>query len=160
MTGKSRKAAVAALLVLSLAAAGCQNMGTKQTVGTGLGAVAGGLLGSQIGGGSGRLWATGAGVLLGALVGSGIGESLDNADMAAMNSAQSQAYTAPVGQQISWSNPQSGNYGTYTPVREGYDRPTGAYCREYQQTINVGGRTERGYGTACRQPDGTWQVVN
>jgi len=24
----------------------------------------------------------------------------------------------------------------------------------------VGGRTEQAYGTACRQPDGSWQIVS
>lgn len=33
-------------------------------------------------------------------------------------------------------------------------------CREYTKTINVGGRTQQGYGTACLQPDGSWEVVS
>ncbi|MEE8203551.1 MAG: hypothetical protein V3R74_07315, partial [Alphaproteobacteria bacterium] len=32
-------------------------------------------------------------------------------------------------------------------------------CREYQTTVNVGGQVEQAYGTACRQPDGSWQIV-
>lgn len=35
----------------------------------------------------------------------------------------------------------------------------GNYCREYTRTIAVGGRFESGYGTACRQPDGSWQIT-
>lgn len=133
--------------------------GTKQTVGAGAGAVAGGLAGSAIGSGSGRDWAIGAGVLLGALMGSEIGKSLDRADQIAAQQAQQQAYAAPIGQTITWSNPQSGNSGSYTPVREGHT-PSGDYCREYQQTIVVDGRAETAYGTACKNPDGTWQLVN
>lgn len=155
--------ALTVMTVAALAMVGCTNTmrgaGNKQVVGTGLGAVAGGLLGSQVGGGSGRLWATGAGVLLGALAGSEIGASLDNADRAYASQAQSRAYSAPVGESISWNNPNSGNYGTYTPTRDGYSS-SGRYCREYQQTIVVGGRTEKGYGTACQQPDGSWEIVN
>jgi len=130
----------------------------KQQIGTGVGAVAGGLAGSQFGGGSGQLWATGAGVLLGALVGSSVGSSLDKADIAYMQSAQSRAYSAPVGQTISWNNPQSGNSGTYTPVRDGRTG-SGAYCREYQQTIYVGGQQQTATGQACQNADGTWRVV-
>ena len=26
------------------------------------------------------------------------------------------------------------------------------------QTITVGGEVQQGYGTACRQPDGTWKI--
>ncbi len=135
-----------------------QGWGTKQTIGTGAGAVGGGLLGSQIGGGSGRMWATGAGVLLGALIGSEIGSSLDRADQAYANGAMSRAQTAPVGERVQWHNPESGNYGSYTPTREGTST-AGRYCREYQQTVVVGGKTQSGYGQACQQPDGSWEII-
>jgi surface antigen len=26
--------------------------------------------------------------------------------------------------------------------------------------VTVGGRAEQAYGTACRQPDGSWQIVS
>lgn len=35
----------------------------------------------------------------------------------------------------------------------------GRYCREFQQEITVGGQRQQGFGTACRQPDGAWQIV-
>ena len=35
----------------------------------------------------------------------------------------------------------------------------GSQCREFQQTVMVDGRSEQIYGTACRQPDGTWKVI-
>ena len=53
---------------------------------------------------------------------------------------------------------QSSDQGTIVPVRDGYDG-SGSYCREFQQTIVVGGRTEQAFGTACRQPDGSWKIV-
>jgi surface antigen len=136
-----------------------QGRGNKELIGGGTGAVLGGLAGSQVGGGSGRLWATGAGVLLGALVGSEIGSSLDRADMAYAQQAQTRAYSAPVGETVSWNNPDSGHYGSYTPTRDGYSS-SGRYCREYQQTVVVGGQQQSAYGTACQQPDGSWQVIN
>lgn len=162
-----KKIALSAALVASLSLGACMQSGTganggwgtKQTVGTGLGAVAGGLAGSQVGKGSGRLWATGAGVLLGALAGSEIGGSLDRADKAYMGNAQVKAHNASVGETINWNNPESGNSGYVTPLRDGRSA-SGRYCREYQTTINVGGRTESGYGTACQQPDGSWEVIN
>ncbi|MEQ9639412.1 MAG: RT0821/Lpp0805 family surface protein [Alphaproteobacteria bacterium] len=154
---KFKSIALAAALVLGLAA--CQS-GPKQTGGTVLGGIAGGLLGSQVGGGKGKLIAVGAGALLGALVGSEVGKSLDNADRAAMQqSTQSTLETAPSGTTSSWRNPDSGNYGTITP-QPAYQANDGQYCREFQQTVTVGGREESAYGTACRQPDGTWKVVS
>jgi hypothetical protein len=32
-------------------------------------------------------------------------------------------------------------------------------CREYQSTAVVNGRQVASYGTACLQPDGSWQIV-
>lgn len=35
-----------------------------------------------------------------------------------------------------------------------------AYCREYQTTARINGAPQKTYGTACRQPDGSWRIVN
>ncbi len=156
MNTKTLVPAVLAAFIL----AGCtQGAGNKQTVGTIGGAVAGGLLGSQIGGGSGRLIATGVGTLLGAWAGSEIGASLDRADQAyAQQAAQSSLETSPTGTSTTWRNPDSGNYGTITPTNT---VPRGnSYCRDFTQTIYVEGRSETATGTACRNPDGTWSIVN
>lgn len=32
-------------------------------------------------------------------------------------------------------------------------------CREFAQTITVGGQPVQAVGTACRQPDGTWRIM-
>ena len=150
----------AIMLVFALGACeSYQGSGTKQKVGAVSGAVVGGLLGSKVGGGSGQLWATGAGVVLGGLIGSEIGRSLDNADRAMLGQANQRAQTAPIGESVSWNNPDSGNYGTVTPTREG-ESSYGRYCREFEQTIYVGGRQETAVGTACQNSDGTWEVVS
>jgi surface antigen len=153
---RTPKIALVALLALSLGA--CVTYGQKEAGGTLLGAGLGGLLGSQFGGGTGKLVMTGLGVAAGGLLGNSLGRSLDRADQAYYSRASQQAVAAPVGETITWSNPQSGNYGSVTPTRDGYST-AGAYCREYQQEIVIGGRRQHGYGQACRQPDGSWQVV-
>ena len=33
-------------------------------------------------------------------------------------------------------------------------------CREYQSTTTIAGQPESVVGTACRQPDGTWRIIN
>ena len=136
-----------------------QGRGNKELIGGGSGAIIGGVLGSQVGSGSGRLWATGAGVLIGGLLGTEIGRSLDKADMAYARQANTRAHSAPIGETVSWNNPDSGNYGSVTPVRDGQSS-TGRYCREYQQTIYVDGQQESAYGTACQNDDGSWEIVN
>lgn len=153
-----KRLAVAAITLALLA--GCQDAGTKQTLGTIAGAGAGALAGSQIGSGRGQLAAVAIGTLAGALIGSEIGKSLDRADRLAMRRTTQHALeTAPSGHVAEWRNPDSGNYGTVIP-EPAYRGPEGQYCREYQQTVTIDGRTERAYGTACRQPDGSWRIVN
>ena len=132
----------------------------KTEVGTIGGAIAGGVIGNQIGGGSGRTVATIGGALLGGFLGNQVGRSLDNADRAMVNqTTQSALETSQPGQSLPWRNTNSGNYGSITPSNY-YQNAEGQYCREYTQTIVVGGKTEKGYGTACRQPDGSWQMVS
>lgn len=146
--------------VAGCASDGSWNMGTKQTVGSAAGAVLGGIAGSKVGSGNGQLWATGVGTLVGAFLGSEVGKSLDRADMMYASRATERAYAAPIGETISWENPESGNRGTVTPIKEGKNTQTGDYCRQYQQTIVVDGQAETAYGTACKQNDGTWVLVN
>jgi surface antigen len=57
-----------------------------------------------------------------------------------------------------WRNPDTGNSGAITPV-ETYQTREGQYCREYIQTVIVAGKEQQAYGTACRQPDGSWMIV-
>lgn len=156
MIRKSALVLLAALVVLPA----CQtnSWGGGQTVGTLGGAAAGGLIGSQIGRGSGNAAATLTGVLLGGFLGNMAGGTIDDRDRERAAAAEQRAYTAPIGQQITWNNPNNGNSGTIVPTRDGYDQ-SGAYCREFQQTIVVSGRQQQGYGKACQQPDGSWRIV-
>ena len=152
-------AALAVAGALSLSACS-ETAGGKETAGTLLGAAGGALLGSQVGGGSGQIFAAIGGGLLGAYLGNQVGQSLDNADRAAMKqSAQYSLEATKVGHTSNWSNPDSGNSGTITPTNT-YQAPSGEYCREYQQTVTIGGETQQAYGTACRQPDGSWRIAN
>ena len=34
------------------------------------------------------------------------------------------------------------------------------YCREYQKEVTIDGKIQQTFGTACRQPDGTWRIQN
>lgn len=137
----------------------CAGMGPKETTGTLAGAGAGALIGSGVGHGEGKVLAVAIGTLLGALLGGEVGRTMDRADQLAAERAYEQAQTAPIGQPITWDNPDNGHYGSVTPVREGTHDQTGEYCREFQQTVTIGGRPEDAYGVACRQPDGAWKIV-
>jgi surface antigen len=131
----------------------------KTNIGGVLGGIGGAVAGAQFGSGSGRLVGVAAGTILGALLGQSIGGSLDRADQSYAQQAHQRAQNAPIGETITWSNPSSGNRGMVVATREGTNQSTGEYCREFQHEVQVGGKGERAYGTACRQPDGSWRIV-
>lgn len=160
MMKKISAVAAAGALAVTLTACEGSNYGQKQTGGAVLGGVVGGLLGSQVGGGTGQLAATAVGTVAGLFLGSEIGKSLDRADrLYAERTANVALESNPIGRTSSWSNPDSGHSGTVTPTRTVYTE-SGEPCRDYQTTVTIGGRTETATGRACRQPDGTWRIVN
>ena len=152
-----KRAAVKTLIsALMLSVVGCADMGPKEGVGTVVGGALGGLGGAQIGSGRGRTAAIIGGTLLGGLIGQQVGRSIDRTDE--MRAAQALEYSR-TGQPTSWHNPDTGGDVTVVPERT-YRTASNQYCREYTMNIIVGGRREKGYGTACRQPDGSWQTVS
>jgi len=84
-------------------------------------------------------------------------DNLNEAQERAHEQAQISATTAPIGETIIWR--EDGASGAVTATREGTST-AGRYCREFQQKVTIGGRTEEAYGTACLQPDGSWEVVS
>jgi len=78
------------------------------------------------------------------------------AQQRAQEQAQIEATTAPVGSTVQWNDASAS--GSVSVLRDGRSSD-GQYCREFQQTVVVGGRSEQAYGVACRQPDGAWRIV-
>jgi len=151
--------AVAIAMLLLVPLTGCQTMSDnpKTTIGGLGGAATGGLIAAAAGGGGAGI---AAGVIGGALLGGLIGNMLDQRDKEMQTKAASQALeSAPAGKPVAWQNPDSGHSGTVTPTRT-YQTAQGTYCREYTQTVTIDGKKENSYGTACRQPDGSWKIVN
>jgi surface antigen len=132
---------------------------TGETVGTLVGAIGGAILGSRVGRGRASTLAAIAGGVLGAWAGGRLGRSFDERDRKLQSQAADDAMKAPIGQPVPWSNPDSGNSGSVTPLRED-TRPTdGATCRRFEQIVTTkDGRTALDNGTACRAPDGTWRI--
>jgi len=125
----------------------------RELIGGAIGGAAGGYIGSRIGKGDGKLAATALGAIIGALVGGNIGRAMDQTDQSCVGQALERAET---GRTVVWRNPDNGGDYRVTPT-DTYQTADGRYCREYTTTVVVGGRTERARGTACRQPDGSWQ---
>jgi surface antigen len=147
------------ILVMLLTCGTAWSTGHKQTGGALLGAGTGALIGAQIGNGDGRVAAIAIGTLAGALVGQDIGRTLDRADQVSMQqSSQIALETNRTNYASTWVNPDTGHSGSLTPTRT-YQSSSGRYCREYQQTVIINGEQHEAYGTACRQGDGSWQIV-
>jgi len=138
-----------------LLASACTTTPTQEDQGVIIGAIAGGLLGNQIGHGGGRAVATMVGAMAGAMIGGSIGRHMDEQDQIKTSLALENVRT---GVPATWVNPDTGYEYAVTPTRT-YDSGTGP-CREYTMDATIGGKTEQVYGTACRQPDGSWQAQN
>lgn len=134
---------------LPLVMAGCSV--DKQTVGTGVGGAVGGVLASNVGGGSGKTAAIIGGTLLGAIIGGKIGADMDELDR---RRAASTLETYPTGRTNTWQNPDTGNAYDFTPTRT-YNSG-GQPCREYEMDVYMDGRKEVVTGTACRNASGEW----
>lgn len=136
--------------------AGCANYQSQQEQGgMVIGGVLGGVLGSQIGRGDGRTTAIILGTLAGAAIGGSVGHSMAETDKLKTAHALENVRT---GVPTSWKNPDTGNQYVVLPTRT-YDSSSGP-CRDYTIDAVVAGKKDKLFGTACRQPDGSWQVRN
>jgi surface antigen len=145
---------LAASLVLALLAA-CESQPSKEDIGMATGAVLGGVLGHQIGGGSGKTVATIGGAALGAFVGSRVGRNMDRIDQARTTHALDQSAD---GESTAWRNDETGMRYSVTPTRT-YEGNSGGPCRDFTTVAQIDGRDEVVHGTACKQPDGTWRTL-
>ncbi|RDD62166.1 glycine zipper 2TM domain-containing protein [Ferruginivarius sediminum] len=128
----------------------------RELLGQVLGGAAGAAVGSQVGSGSGTTAAIVGGAIIGALIGGQIGRQMDQVDQNCVGQVLEHAET---GQTVNWQNPDDGGQYSVTP-RETYQRGDGRYCREYTAKARVGGDSQTVYGTACRQPDGSWELIS
>lgn len=147
-----------------------------------LGAAGGAAIGSKIGKGRGNI----AAIAVGTLIGAGFGQAI--ASSSSYGGYRSNGYQQPYAPQPSYYGQPSGYYSdhhehhrygygrhhqVYAPSNntyvtqvtsyQNYQQPTygaGNYCREYVQTTRIGGQPSQTYGTACLQPDGSWQIQN
>ena len=131
---------------------------TKMETGAVVGALTGGALAYGLGQDSSKkeLW-TVLGIGLGARIGQNIGKQLDERDRYLM--AQTFEHTmekAPTNSTGQWQNPDTGHGGTITPTNTIVTN--GTPCREFTQTVSIGGQMQEAYGTACRQADGSWKI--
>lgn len=119
-----------------------------------VGGLAGAVIGSGVGRGAGRTAAIVGGAVIGSAVGGSLGRYMDDVDR--LRLAQT-LETVPSGRAAAWENPDRRTRYEVAPIRT-FQRDDGRYCREYQTRALVGGGWQQLYGTACRQPDGSWEL--
>jgi surface antigen len=68
-------------------------------------------------------------------------------DLVRDNATQLAGYQATLGELITETSTPGSTAGN-------------AFNNNLDLTVTVGGQTKQGYGTACRQPDGTWQMIS
>lgn len=125
---------------------------SRELIGGALGGAAGAALGFAVGDGDGRIAAIVGGAILGALVGGTIGRSMDQLDQNCVGQILEHAED---GRTVVWNNPDIDARYQVTPA-ETYRNHEGRYCREYTTSSVIAGKSQEVYGTACRQPDGSW----
>lgn len=128
----------------------------RELLGSVLGGAAGGAIGSTIGSGDGRTVAIIGGTIIGVIVGGSIGRAMDEVDQ---NCVGQILEHAPDGRTVVWTGPQGGVPYQVTPVST-FQTQSGIYCREYTTATVIAGERQQLQGTACRQPDGSWQLVD
>jgi surface antigen len=141
-----------AVFWVAVSLAGCQAPLTQEQSGMVIGGLLGGALGSEFGHGDGRTAAVILGTLAGVAVGGAVGRSMQERDRRMTAQALE---TVRTGVPTQWVNPDTGNRYAVVPTRTFNDEQ--GPCREYQLRAVIGGKTEQVWGTACRQPDGSWR---
>lgn len=89
------------------------------------------------------------------LVGGVIGQHMDSVDQ---NCVGQILEHTPDGQGIGWRNPD--NAFAYLVMPETtFQTADGRACRNYIAKAWIDGQQQQVFGTACRQPDGSWEVA-
>ncbi len=155
-----KKIARTAVVMLTLATTACSTQPTNEDLfgwtGAAIGAAAGGWLGSQIGGGTGKLLYTISGAIIGGSAGYETGRSLMFADRPSYNNAVAEALSGS-GKSL-WDNPTTGT-GGYIRAGQAYLDGNGTHCRNFTATVAFNDDVLNGPGAACRTGDGDWVLV-
>ena len=125
-----------------------------------IGAFLGGIIGNAAGGRNNQGASTAAGVFAGGAIGAMLSNNLDCEDRTYAYRAYGDGFNAGrPNATYQWRNPRNSQRGEIH-VRDYYDDPDGFRCANYTQRIFIGNRPEEASGRACRQPNGSWAMVD
>jgi surface antigen len=141
------------IITAMLSSIGCESMTTKQKIGTGVGAVAGAALVTQLGGGSGKTSAILLGGTLGGVVGYSLASMMENSDVTQMTEGWDTELDKSVHSQWVNENTQI----AYESTASSAWTVEGNWCRNYQTSAIIDGKKETIEGIACLGDDGIWR---
>jgi surface antigen len=99
-----------------------------------------------------------ASIIMGGVTGGAIGNYLGKDDAQKHVATNLHALdTLGQGQTSSWSNAQTGNYGS-TTVTSVTTRADGAVCKAYSETVHTKAETVTKEATACKVPGHAWKI--
>ncbi|HEX7013560.1 MAG TPA: RT0821/Lpp0805 family surface protein [Steroidobacteraceae bacterium] len=127
----------------------------RKEIGTVLGAVVGGAIGSQVGEGSERTVAIIVGSVLGAVIGREIGESMDDGDRACIGHTLE---LVPVGKSVRWVNEKTRVAYVVSPLAPA--KGDAKNCRRFKLEVSLDGRSKLSERRACRDEHGAWSIVD
>lgn len=129
----------------------------KQGASVVAGAVIGGLVGNQFGGGTGRALLTAAGAVAGGFLGNHIFKRTAKSEYE-KDAAQRALNSGASGQKIAWSDSRTHESGYFTPLNT-KRMSDGRVCRDFRRGLTVDGKeVDETTGTACKKSNGQWDV--
>jgi len=142
----------------------CQAFGPKTLSGAAIGTLGGAAGGAAIGAleGGGKAAAIGAGIgaFAGLLTGAIAGNQIDKQDCYQAQVALQQIRYKGIGENVTWSNPATGSFGSYTPLSAEAQGPNGRLCRQVRQDTTLKGHQATSQvEMTCREPNGDYTTV-
>jgi surface antigen len=126
----------------------------KRAMGAVLGGAIGGVIGAQMGDGASRNIAILVGAAAGTLIGSHIGKTMDEADRACVGEALEKAGD---NRTVAWASDDGSTAYRVTPLAS---RPnTDPACRMFVLEAKTTAGSSTSNAQACRDPGGSWRVI-
>jgi surface antigen len=126
----------------------------KKAIGAIMGGAIGGVIGAQVGEGASRNIAILVGAAAGTLIGRHIGGKMDEADRACVGEALEKAGD---NRTVAWAGGDGSTTYRVTPLARRPDTDPACRMFELQAATSAGASTSN--AQACRDPDGSWRVI-
>lgn len=147
----------AALTIAACATDPATRTQQKQSGSVVAGAVIGGLVGNQFGGGTGRALMTAAGTVAGGFLGNHLFKTRAQSEFE-RDAAQRALNASASGQRVTWSDPRTHESGYFIALNT-RRMNDGRICRDFRRGLSIGEKeVDETTGTACLRSNGQWDI--